>query len=382
MSLERLGVTPRRRLSHALRPRSARPDALVAVGFVVAAVAILNYGTLVDLVLGRAAPAKVRALAGSGVVLSGMVAIAAVYLQRFQSRLVGTWRHLLVLAACCLACIASTKALVWIDATMAADKWLGLAYLTPLSALAVLFVVAYGQREAIAASVLLSLLVGLTVQMSRGVDASDVEALPVAVVLLAGALTYVLATRKIRKRLKLFNVGVLAGLVQVVVLVGMELLRDRLHIDEPPPRELLWALANGVGVGVLLTVFLPLIEVLFNVATEIRLLELSDQEQPLLRHMVALAPSTDNHSRRVAILAEAAADSIGANSLLALVGSYYHDIGKMAKPNYFIENQAGGDSPHDHLRPTMSSLIIAAHTKDGVELGEEANLPRALIDII
>jgi putative nucleotidyltransferase with HDIG domain len=129
-------------------------------------------------------------------------------------------------------------------------------------------------------------------------------------------------------------------------------------------------------------VSLPLIEWLFNVATEIRLFELSDQEQPLLRFLMTLAPSTDNHSRRVAILAEAAAEAIGANSLLARVGSFYHDIGKMTKPGYFIENMPGDESPHDHLRPTMSTLIIAAHTKDGVELGEEASLPRPIIDII
>jgi putative nucleotidyltransferase with HDIG domain len=379
-ALERLGVVPRRGLRQALRPGVSAPDAAVAAAFVLAVVLVLNYGVLVDLAKGQAGPEGLEALAGSAVVVAAVVAMTIVYLERHQRRLVATWRQLLVLAACCLLCVVGAKALVSLDAALG-EAWSGLVYLTPLSAFAILFGVAYGQREAIAASIILSILVGLSVQLAHGAEASA-QALPVAVVLLAGGLVAVLATRRIRKRLKLLNVGVLVAGVHVVVMLGFELLSSRLGRGQAPPQELLWGAANGVGVGVLLTVSLPLVELVFNVATEIRLLELSDQEQPLLRYLMALAPSTDNHSRRVAILSEAAAEAIGANSLLARVASFYHDIGKMTKPDYFIENIAGDDSPHDDLRPTMSSLIIAAHTKDGVELAEEAKLPRCIIDII
>jgi len=379
-ALERLGVVPRGRLRQALRPGVSAPDAVVAALFVLAVVLVVNYGVLVDLLRGRAKPEGVEALVGSAVVVAGIVAMALVYLERFQRRLVAGWRKLLVLALCCLGCVVAAKALVWLDGRMS-RQWLGLVYLTPLPAVAILFGVVYGQREAIAASIILAVLVALTVHLARDLGGPG-QALPAAVVLMTGGLVAVLATRRIRKRLKLFNVGVLVAAVHVALMVGFGLIGGTLRAGQAPPQELLWGAVNGIGSGVLLTVSLPLIELLFNVATEIRLFELSDQEQPLLRYLMALAPSTDNHSRRVAILAEAAAEAIGANSLLARVGSFYHDIGKMTKPNYFIENIPGDESPHDHMRPTMSALIIAAHTKDGVALAEEANLPRPIIDII
>ena len=379
-ALERRGLVPRSGLRRALRPGVRAADAVVAILFASVVVVVVNYGSVLDLLRGRAKPEGLQALIGSAIVVSAVVAMALMYLERFQQRLVAGWRKLLVLALCCLGCVVAAKALVSLDETMA-ERWLGLVYLTPLPAVAILFGVVYGQREAIAASIILAILTGLTVHLARGAD-GQAHALPVAVVLLTGGLVAVLATRRIRRRLKLFNVGVLVAGVHVALMLGFGLLAGTLRIGHAPPQELLWGAANGVASGVFLTVSLPLIELLFNVATEIRLFELSDQEQPLLRYLMALAPSTDNHSRRVAILAEAAAEAIGANSLLARVGSFYHDIGKMTKPGYFIENIPGDESPHDRLRPTMSALIIASHTKDGVELAHEANLPRPIIDII
>lgn len=376
-ALERQGMLLRRGLRLPWRRGLSVPDAAVAAAFVLSVVGVLNYGVLVDLVRGRASQAGMEALGGSAIVVAAVAVMTLIYLERHQRRMVATWRQLLVLSTACLLCVIAAKGMVAIDATLG-ERWDGLVYLTPLAAAGILFGVVYGQREAIAASIILSLLVGLSVHLAEG----GAESLPVAVVLLTGGLVAVLATRRIRTRLKLLNVGILVGMVHVAMLLGFELLSGKLRVGHPLPHELLWGVVNGLGTGVLLTVCLPLIELLFNVATEIRLLELSDQEQPLLRYLMALAPSTDNHSRRVAILSEAAAEAVGANSLLARVASFYHDVGKMTKPNYFIENIPGEESPHDHLRPTMSTLIIAAHTKDGVELAEEANLPKPIIDII
>ena len=124
---------------------------------------------------------------------------------------------------------------------------------------------------------------------------------------------------------------------------------------------------------------LPFIEKAFRITTSMTLLELADASQPLLRRLAIEAPGTYNHSLQVATIAEAAAEAIGANSLLCRVGSYYHDIGKINKADYFIENQTDGENRHINLSPSVSLLIIIGHVKDGVELAKEYNLPTSII---
>jgi hypothetical protein len=127
---------------------------------------------------------------------------------------------------------------------------------------------------------------------------------------------------------------------------------------------------------------LPFIETTFGIVTGISLLELGDVTHPLLQELVRRAPGTHNHSITVGTIAEAAAERIGADSLLVRVGAYFHDIGKMLKPNYFIENQAGAANRHANLAPAMSTLIIIGHVKDGVDLGRQHHLPEPIIDLI
>ncbi len=132
-------------------------------------------------------------------------------------------------------------------------------------------------------------------------------------------------------------------------------------------------------------VVLPLLWVFeraFDITTDLTLLELSDTNRPLLKELSLRAPGTFNHTLQVANLAEAAADAIGANALLARVGALYHDVGKMIKPEYFVENQRSGGNPHDHLKPRMSALIIASHVKEGLEIGKNYNLPKRVLDFI
>jgi putative nucleotidyltransferase with HDIG domain len=140
---------------------------------------------------------------------------------------------------------------------------------------------------------------------------------------------------------------------------------------------------SGVGTPIITSGMLFIFEGIFHVTTDITLLELSDTNRPLLRELSLRAPGTYHHSMNVGYLAETAAEAIGAHSLLARVASYYHDIGKLEKPEYFVENQRRGTrNPHDRLAPSMSGLILAAHIKDGIELAKEARLPRSIIDII
>jgi putative nucleotidyltransferase with HDIG domain len=143
------------------------------------------------------------------------------------------------------------------------------------------------------------------------------------------------------------------------------------------------AMGTAVMTALLISGLLPLFEGTFQLTTDISWLELSDLNHRLLRRMQLEAPGTFHHSLVVASLAEAAAEKIGANAPMCRVCSYFHDVGKLKKPGYFIENQHdGGENPHDTLTPTMSSLIIIAHVKDGVDLAVKHKLNPRIIDVI
>ncbi|MCD6412744.1 MAG: HDIG domain-containing protein, partial [Elusimicrobia bacterium] len=140
-------------------------------------------------------------------------------------------------------------------------------------------------------------------------------------------------------------------------------------------------LVIGVSTSILAMAFLPVLEYVFNITSDIRLVELGDFNMPLLKKLMIDAPGTYHHSLIVASLADAAANAIGGNSLLARVGAYYHDIGKIRKPQYFIENQTE-ENVHENLKPEMSALVIVSHTKDGLALAEEYGLDDCIKDFI
>jgi hypothetical protein len=146
--------------------------------------------------------------------------------------------------------------------------------------------------------------------------------------------------------------------------------------------ELGFGLLGGLLAAVLVSGIIPLIEAAFRYTTNLKLVELANMNNPLLRELMFQAPGTYHHSIIVGNLAEAAAETIGANPLLARVAAYYHDIGKVKKPLYFIENLGGGENRHDKLTPSMSALVLMAHLKDGVEMAKEQRLGRVLVDII
>jgi putative nucleotidyltransferase with HDIG domain len=200
------------------------------------------------------------------------------------------------------------------------------------------------------------------------------------VTLTAAAAAMIFWTGRIRSRSKLIYVGLWAGVVAALTQLGASLLEER-----PLDWQLLYA-AGRTGVwtllaGFLMTGLLPFIERSFGVLTDLSLLEVGDAAHPLLQELVRRAPGTYNHSINVASLAEAAAEAIGARGLLVRVGAYFHDVGKMLKPAYFVENQ-GRENRHDALVPAMSTLIIIAHVKEGVELARQYNLPAPLVDLI
>ncbi|MGG7057074.1 HD family phosphohydrolase [Clostridium nigeriense] len=134
--------------------------------------------------------------------------------------------------------------------------------------------------------------------------------------------------------------------------------------------------------GILAVGLLPFFESIFDVVTNIKLLELSNPNQPLMKKLLMEAPGTYHHSMMVANLAEAATEAVGGNPVIARVGAYYHDIGKTKRPYFFGENQIGRENPHDKITPNLSALIILSHTKDGIEMAKEHNIPKVIQDII
>jgi putative nucleotidyltransferase with HDIG domain len=145
---------------------------------------------------------------------------------------------------------------------------------------------------------------------------------------------------------------------------------------------LLMGLAGGAVAGIIVVGITPVVESIFGYTTDIKLLELANLDQPILKDMLMKAPGTYHHSMIVGNLAETGARAITVNPLLARVSAYYHDIGKITKPQYFIENQMTGNNRHDKLTPSMSSLILVSHVKDGIELSKEHKLGSKIINII
>jgi putative nucleotidyltransferase with HDIG domain len=207
---------------------------------------------------------------------------------------------------------------------------------------------------------------------------------------LVSGMTSVLLAYQVRKRIQLLQAGIAVGAVTLVLGVIL----GRLNVAAcfgPDAMDHLQVLGTGsaaafgtaVMTAMLISGLLPLFEGTFQLTTDISWLELSDLNHKLLRRMQLEAPGTFHHSLVVAALAEAAAEKIGANAPMCRVCSYFHDVGKLKKPGYFIENQHdGAENPHDTLTPTMSSLIIIAHVKDGIDLAVKNKLNPRIIDVI
>ncbi|AAK79263.1 hypothetical protein BJV85_002705 [Clostridium acetobutylicum] len=143
-----------------------------------------------------------------------------------------------------------------------------------------------------------------------------------------------------------------------------------------------FAFIAGILSAILTIGFLPIFESIFDVVTDVKLLELSDPNHPLIKKLLMEAPGTYHHSIIVANIAEAAVEEVGGNALLARVAAYYHDIGKLKRPYFFKENQVGGNNPHNKINPNLSALVIISHVKDGVDIAKEYNIPQIIQDTI
>jgi len=250
------------------------------------------------------------------------------------------------------------------------SRWGISSNLYPLAVLPVMVTILFDTEVGILSTLTLALLLGM---MHRFDFTITLAAMAVGTVA-------TLSSRRVRKRSHFFRIMLATAIASGLYVFLVE------HLKFAPTDEILveagYGLVSGV-VSVLLVIgVLPFFESLFGITTDITLLELSDMNHPLLKRLAVEAPGTYQHSIIVGNLSESAAKAIGANSLLARVGAYYHDIGKIEVPEYFVENQLSVKSKHDALSPSMSSLILSSHVKRGRQLGEEADIPDDVLNFV
>lgn len=243
-------------------------------------------------------------------------------------------------------------------------------YFIPIAIASILVTVLFDAELGMVSTIVIALLIGAM----RGYEFS------ISLVSIICGTVAVFSVRRVRHRNHFYRSLLYVPLAYAVSIVTLNLLRFT------PFEEMITQVGAGVANGFLSPILsiglLPIFESTFNVTTDISLLELSDLNRPILKKLAIKAPGTYHHSIVIGNLAEAAAEAIGANSLLARVSAYYHDIGKIEKSSYFVENQRGVDNKHEKLTPRMSSLILASHVRDGNELADRERLPQVIKDII
>ena len=190
----------------------------------------------------------------------------------------------------------------------------------------------------------------------------------------------IFSIRKATQRSSLTRAGLLIAASNVISITALSLIHR--NPSDYIIQNSAWGILNGFISAVLTIGTLPFLETIFDISSSFRLMELTNPNQPLLKQLLVDAPGTYHHSVVVGNLAEAATEEIGGNSLLARVGAYYHDVGKLRRPYFFAENQEAYKNIHDDLEPSLSALVIASHVKEGVDMARKYKLPKSVIDII
>jgi len=296
-----------------------------------------------------------------------LVSLAAVfYIHHYQKRIIKNYTRALALSGLFVLLLAATK----LGALLTnRTYWATGSAVTA----AIILTIAYDQRFAIGMSIFYCLFASFAAGPKADIN--------LFLTMVAGAFTCCFALREIRTRMKLLEVSTLAAVIVFILALTLSFSAQKLSLANSFSNAGYHA-AITLLVGLLIQSLLPLIEKIFRIATSMTLLDYSDANQPLLKRLAMEAPGTFSHSLLVGSIAEAAAEAIGRNGLLCRVGAYYHDIGKINKPGYFVENELGPISRHKELSPAMSQLIIVGHVKDGVEMAKEYSLPSVLRQFI
>jgi cyclic-di-AMP phosphodiesterase PgpH len=296
--------------------------------------------------------------------LAVVVMLYGIYLYLFRKRIYGNNLRLSLIALLILL----QGAIAYVTRELNVNS--PIEYLIVVPASSMLLTIIFDSRVGFYGTVVMAFIVG-------GIRGNDYSIALASLV--AGALS-IYTVRDMKNRTQIFrSLGfIFLGYALAILALALERFESAGVVME----QVVFGLTNAIVSPVLTYGLLIFIERVFRVTTDLTLIELAQFNHPLLRQLAERAPGTYHHSVTMASLAEAAAAAVGANEVLARVGAYFHDIGKIRKPTYFVENQKGSRNRHDRLAPRMSSLIIGAHVKDGIALANEYRLPQEVIDFI
>lgn len=301
--------------------------------------------------------AFVRPLSGKLILISVAVFFLLIYLFLVEKKVFDNPKLLLMIFICLLLVTFSSYEI---------NEFSLSEYLIPVAIAPMLLTIFFNPSLAFMGTVALAILLGGLLG----------NAFTITFLTLTVGTMSILSVKKVRSRSWLFKSIIWITMGYIIAISGLELLRYSSF--EELSTNLLQGIINGCLIPILTYGLSVVLEYIFDMTTDATLLELSDLNRPVLRKLALRAPGSYHHSILVGSLAEAAAEAIGANSLLARVGAYYHDIGKMEKPEYFVENQKGGRNPHEKLSPSMSVLILVSHVKRGLEIAQEQGLPKEI----
>jgi len=327
-----------------------------------------QYAALVDLgLVGQ--KATYQGWAGAALISLVVVVVMAISIVRWRPELLERDSKLLLLGLIGFITLFLSLALNLFSSQLGE----GASYLMPVALNAVLAAILLDSRVALLQSVMIAVLLGVFA------SSAQVGSVAVGVV---GSAVGVYTVARLDSRNDLYRSGLMLGIANAVTILALNLLEAASLLEWQVWRDVALGAVNGLLVAILATGALPLFETIFGIVTPLKLLELSNPNHPLLKRLMVEAPGSYHHTILVANLCEAAAEAIGADPVLARVGAYYHDIGKIKRPAFFVENQFGGENPHDKLPPSLSAMIITSHVKEGMELAREAGLPQEIVDFI
>lgn len=303
-------------------------------------------------------------------ILTLLFSMLLFYLRQFKQPIYNKPTLLLLVAALLLLFLLLAKLVSMIEFGGGSDAGSLISLLAPVPAASMLLSILLDRNTAFLSTCTLSVCMGI---IAGGELLFSVTAL-------IGGIMGILAATRLYQRFQFIGASLWVAGANAVAVVAWGLIWHKSAAEIGV--GVIFGAANGLLSSILAMGLMPFLESAFGVTTSIRLMELSNSNNPLLKRLMMEAPGTYNHSILVGNLAEAAADAIGANTMLVRVASYYHDIGKLKRPQFFSENQRPGDNPHDKLQPALSAMIITSHPVDGGRMLRQARMPQEVIDIV